>query len=87
MSTVSFNISTEAMVRVKEAFLSFDPVPMSGVLDENGNVVSEVPMYTDNVWVKMCLKNDIKKKVARYEQKKAKDAIIYTEDDSLVSVS
>ena len=74
MATITFTIDNGKIARITEALENLYPIPT-----ENGN-----PQYTPSQWAKECTRRWIIKQVARYEKRKAMDAIPYNEEDGLI---
>ena len=76
MPQITFNIPADKIQRIVDAMKGLHDIPT----DANGD-----PLFTDNEWAKECVRRFIKRTVARYEQKVARDAVAYDEDDDIAS--
>lgn len=81
MAQIVFNIDNGKIERVKDAMAGLFPIPMIPDPEHPGE---QIPQFTKTQWAKECVRLWIVKQVARYEQKKAQDAIVYNPDDSLI---
>jgi hypothetical protein len=89
MATISFTISTENISKVAEAMAGLYPIPQ--ISDpawedpQDGSTAPMVPEFTPNQWAKEAIRRWVISQVARYEQKTKKDAIIYAENNALLT--
>lgn len=84
MAEITITIPDEKVDRVKDALIGLYPIPLAPS-EEEGSEGEMIPQYTENQWSKQCVINFLKRSVARFEQKQARDAIAYSEDNELAS--
>jgi len=82
MPDVTITIPDEKLERVVNALIGLYPIPLIDDLENEGE---KIPEFAENQWAKQCVINFLKRSVARYEQREAKDAIVYNEDGTIVS--
>lgn len=78
MSTITFTIDNGKIERIKAALKGLYPIPMT-------NTEPYIPLFTDSEWAKECVRRWIIRQVARYEQLQGQEAIVYSEDDTLIT--
>ena len=82
MATITFNIENGRIERIKDSLAGLYPIP---TIDDPENEGETIPEFTENQWAKECVRRWMIKQVARWEQKVAKEAIAYTEEDNLIT--
>ena len=82
MAVISFTISDAKVARVADALSGLYPIP---TIPDPENPMHFIPEFTKNQWAKECVRRWIIKQVARWEQSQAQKAIVYNEDNELVS--
>ena len=89
MAKITFTISDAKLPRIISAMKGLYPIPMiedpEWVDPGDGSTAPMIPEFTDNEWAKEAVRRWIRNQVARWEQKVAKDAIIYAPEDDIIS--
>lgn len=81
MGNLQFVINGSKKNRVKTALKNLYPIPMIADPESKEEMIRE---FTEDQWVKECMRRWLIKQVARYEQKEAQAAVKYNEEDDLV---
>ena len=81
-TNIVFKVPTAQLPRISDAMKGLYPIPIINT-GTDLNPVWE-PEFTDNAWSKECIRRWVKRQVARWEQKIARDSILYTEDTTLI---
>ena len=82
MATISFTIDNGKIERIKDALAGLHTIPS---IEDPENPGQYIPEFTTTQWAKECTRRWIIKQVARYEQKIAKEAILYNEENDLIT--
>lgn len=77
MATITFTIDNGKIDRIKDALAGLHPIPGS---DGPGD-----PEFTKAECAKECARRWIIRQVARWEQKVAREACVYNEEDDLIT--
>ena len=83
MATLTFTIYNGNIDRIITALEGLYPIPMINVGTETE--MDMQPEFTPEQWAKECTRRWIVTQVARYEQKIAKEAILYKEENNLIT--
>lgn len=83
MATITFTIPNDKLPLIVNAMKGLYPIPVINTGTEEEPVWENE--FTDNAWAKESIRRWIKKQVARYNQKIAQEAIVYEEDNNLLT--
>ncbi len=83
MAQIIFTIDNGKIQRIKDALAGLYPIPQinEGTEDEP----DMQPEFTKSEWAKECTRRWIIRQVARFEYKTTIDAVVYNEEDDLVT--
>lgn len=82
MAQIIFNIDNGKIQRIKDALAGLYPIPE---IEDPENPGEFIPEFTKSQWAKECVRRWMIRQVARFEQKKNRDAVVYNEEDDLVT--
>lgn len=89
MAKITFTIDKAKIEEVETALAELYSIPMVADPDfipsREHEPPNMIPEFTIKKWPRECLRRWLIKQVARYNQKKARDEIIYNEENDLIT--
>ena len=82
MATITYTIPDGKIERIKAALSGLHSIPQIEDPENQGEMIDE---FTPNQWAKECPRRWIRDQVARWEQKVARDAILYNVEDDIIT--
>lgn len=83
MATITFTIPNEKLLRITDALAGLYPIPqVNNGTEEEPDMQ---PEFTNNQWAKESVRRWIVRQTARWEQKVAKEAIVFSPEDDIIT--